>query len=261
MSNPPLRVTGRALNRSRNDRRCRSHTRGRQDSRRPPAATSGGASVASPPSPTPAPTIPSPSLSSQPPAGWLFTYYNSKKTDERKAQIERVNAQVGQLYGPLLACVHASRSAYAAMVRQHSPDGTVQGFVNAMQEHPEGPEGEAYRCAGAGAGWVQGGLPPCLAAALLLPCRQPCIPAATLPGAVLPAITFPSRVPSCCRPVAVLLPSCFCSACRPPATPGPSPMRQLCARATALTPPGLPAALLFLSVPQALDGGCAAAPE
>lgn len=49
------------------------------------------------------------------------------------------------LYGPLLACVHASRSAYAAMVRQHSPDGTVQGFVGALQSDPEGPVGEAYR--------------------------------------------------------------------------------------------------------------------
>ena len=99
---------------------------------RPSAATAGAACV-HPASPPPA-------------AGWLFTYYNSKKTDERKAQIERINAQVGQLYGPLLACVHASRSAYAAMVRQHSPDGTVQGFVQALQAHPEGPEGESYRC-------------------------------------------------------------------------------------------------------------------
>ncbi|KAI3429325.1 hypothetical protein D9Q98_005420 [Chlorella vulgaris] len=77
--------------------------------------------------------------------GWLFTYYNSKKTDERKAQIDRINDQVRQLYGPLLACVHASRSAYAAMVRQHSPDGTVQGFINALQSSPEGGVGEAYR--------------------------------------------------------------------------------------------------------------------
>ncbi|KAL4427457.1 hypothetical protein ABPG77_000746 [Micractinium sp. CCAP 211/92] len=77
--------------------------------------------------------------------GWLFTYYNSKKTDERKAQIERINDQVRLLYGPLLACVHASRSAYAAMVRQHSPDGTVHGFVQALQASPEGPVGEAYR--------------------------------------------------------------------------------------------------------------------
>ncbi|KAL4447422.1 hypothetical protein ABPG75_004641 [Micractinium tetrahymenae] len=77
--------------------------------------------------------------------GWLFTYYNSKKTDERKAQIERINDQVRLLYGPLLACVHASRSAYAAMVRQHSPDGTAQGFVQELQANPEGPVGEAYR--------------------------------------------------------------------------------------------------------------------
>lgn len=77
--------------------------------------------------------------------GWLFTFYNSKKTDERKAQIERINDQVRLLYGPLLACVHASRTAYAAMVRQHSPDGTVQGFVQELQAQPEGPVGEAYR--------------------------------------------------------------------------------------------------------------------
>ena len=90
----------------------------------------------------PRPASPLPAL---PPPGWLFTYYNSKKTDERKAQIDRINDQVRLLYGPLLACVHASRSAYAAMVRQHSPDGTVHGFVQAVQAHPEGAEGEAYR--------------------------------------------------------------------------------------------------------------------
>ena len=60
-------------------------------------------------------------------AGWLFTYYNTKKTDERKAQIERINDQVRLLYGPLLACVHASRSAYSAMVRQVGP--AVYGWV------------------------------------------------------------------------------------------------------------------------------------
>ena len=37
-----------------------------------------------------------------------------------------MNDQVRLLYGPLLACVHATRAAYSAMVRQHSPNGTVQ---------------------------------------------------------------------------------------------------------------------------------------
>ena len=78
-------------------------------------------------------------------AGYLFTYYNTKKTDERKAQIERINDQVRELYGPLLACISATRSAYAAMVRQHSPDGTIEGFVHAIKENPSGPEGVAYR--------------------------------------------------------------------------------------------------------------------
>lgn len=77
--------------------------------------------------------------------GYLFTFYNTKKTDERKAQIERCNDQVRLLYGPLLACVTATRSAYAAMVRQHAPDGQAESFMRAARECPEGPEGVAYR--------------------------------------------------------------------------------------------------------------------
>ena len=69
------------------------------------------------------------------------------KTDERKAQIDRINEQVRQLYGPLLACVTATRSAYAAMVRQHSPDGTARAFIRAVRETPAGAEGVSYRCA------------------------------------------------------------------------------------------------------------------
>ena len=88
-----------------------------------------------PPTPPPPPTK----------TGYLFTYFNTKKTDERKAQIDRTNDQVRLLYGPLLASISASRSAYAAMVRQHSPDGTVDGLVRAIRDWPDGPEGSAYR--------------------------------------------------------------------------------------------------------------------
>ena len=80
-----------------------------------------------------------------PRAGYLFTFYNAKKTDERKAQIERINDQVRQLYGPLLACVTATSSAYAAMVRQHSPDGTAAAFIAAVRARPDGAEGNSYR--------------------------------------------------------------------------------------------------------------------
>ncbi|KAK9816448.1 hypothetical protein WJX72_000464 [[Myrmecia] bisecta] len=77
--------------------------------------------------------------------GYLFTYYNTKITEERKAQIERVNLQVKSLYGPLLACVTASKSAFDAMVTQHSPNRSVADFMNAARLNPNGPEGQTYR--------------------------------------------------------------------------------------------------------------------
>lgn len=77
--------------------------------------------------------------------GYLFTYYNSKVGKEREAQIDRVNEQVKDLYGPLLSCVTASKSAFDAMIRQHSPDGTKSGFVRAIRENPDSGEAIAYR--------------------------------------------------------------------------------------------------------------------
>lgn len=91
--------------------------------------------------------------------GYLFTYYHTKVSDERKQRIDRVNQQVGksfkaqkfifvqlrEFYGPLLSCVSASKSSYDAMVRQHSPDGTVAGFQRAILSDPEGKEGQVYR--------------------------------------------------------------------------------------------------------------------
>ena len=54
--------------------------------------------------------------------------------------------QVRLLYGPLLACVTASKSAFTAMVQQHG-DGDTASFVRAARENPEGPQGKIYRCA------------------------------------------------------------------------------------------------------------------
>lgn len=50
------------------------------------------------------------------------------------------------LYGPLLACLTTSRSAFDAMLKQHSPDGTREALVSAIHTNPGGHEGEAYRC-------------------------------------------------------------------------------------------------------------------
>lgn len=75
----------------------------------------------------------------------MFTYYNSKVGKEREAQIDRVNEQVKDLYGPLLSCVTASKSAFDAMIGQHSPDGTKAGFVRAIKDNPDSSEAVAYR--------------------------------------------------------------------------------------------------------------------
>lgn len=75
----------------------------------------------------------------------MFTYFNTRINEERKAQIERVNEQVKELYGPLLACVTASKSAFDAMVRQHGETQTPAEFISTAREHPESREGHTYR--------------------------------------------------------------------------------------------------------------------
>ncbi|PNH10831.1 hypothetical protein TSOC_002360 [Tetrabaena socialis] len=78
-------------------------------------------------------------------AGYIFTYFNAKSIDERKARMERVSKQLKNFYGPLLASVTASRTAFTAMIKMHSPDGTKAAFQAAVQANPDGPEARAYR--------------------------------------------------------------------------------------------------------------------
>lgn len=78
-------------------------------------------------------------------AGWLFTYYNGRVQTERELRTDRINEQLREFHGPLLACVSATKSAYKAMISEHSPDGTKEGFQKAVQDTPEGPEARCYR--------------------------------------------------------------------------------------------------------------------
>ena len=83
-------------------------------------------------------------------AGYLFTFWHTKQADSRKANIERINEQLRELYGPLLACVTATQSAYTAMVRSAhviQADGQTHNaaFRDAIASNPRGPEGESYR--------------------------------------------------------------------------------------------------------------------
>ena len=75
--------------------------------------------------------------------------------------------QVRNLYGPLLACVTASKSAFDAMCRQHSPDGTPKTFIEAIRSNPGGREGQVYRYSSC---WVS--LPSYV---LQDPDRRPCV--------------------------------------------------------------------------------------
>lgn len=78
-------------------------------------------------------------------SGFLFSYYNAKVAEERKARIERVNKQLKHFYGPLLACITSSRASFSAMVEQHSPDGTQATFVHTVRADPQGAVARAYR--------------------------------------------------------------------------------------------------------------------
>lgn len=78
-------------------------------------------------------------------SGWMFNVLHQRAVQQRTLRIERVNEQLSQLLGPLLACVTASKASYEAMVQQHSPDGTSAGFIQDAKERPDGQAGTAYR--------------------------------------------------------------------------------------------------------------------
>lgn len=83
-------------------------------------------------------------------AGYLFTYWHTKTADARKANIERVNEQLRELYGPLLSCITATESTYKTMV-QAAPleprpgQSRAQAFREAVTVDPDGQIAHAYR--------------------------------------------------------------------------------------------------------------------
>mgnify|MGYP001253747610 CR=1 FL=1 len=88
------------------------------------------------------------------------------RNEQHKSVVERVNTQLNALYGPLLACVTASKSSYDAMIRQFenrhraAADAPAVGslsaaeFRAAVRRRPSGPEATAYRA------WVRAVLMP-----------------------------------------------------------------------------------------------------
>ena len=72
------------------------------------------------------------------------------QAQQHLGRVERVNEQLKELYGPLLACVTASKSAYDAMVQQVGGAATDgPSFRAAVRADEASPEGVAYRA------WVE----------------------------------------------------------------------------------------------------------
>ena len=68
------------------------------------------------------------------------------QAQQHLGRVERAGEQLKELYGPLLACVTASKSAYDAMVRQVGGPGTDgKSFRAAVRADENSPEAVAYR--------------------------------------------------------------------------------------------------------------------
>jgi hypothetical protein len=81
---------------------------------------------------------------------YVFTTLHTLRSEQHKSLVSRVSQQLQSLYGPLLACVTASKSSYEAMVRQFSGSATDQcpsaaDFRAAVRRDPHGPAACAYR--------------------------------------------------------------------------------------------------------------------
>jgi hypothetical protein len=51
--------------------------------------------------------------------GYLYTYFYGKKQEQRKNRLERINRQLDELYGPLLAIVHSNQQAWENFIAKH----------------------------------------------------------------------------------------------------------------------------------------------
>lgn len=73
--------------------------------------------------------------------GFFLTYRNNLRLAERKDRLDRVNRQLEELYGPLIALVHAGNRCWEVFRSQYRPSG---GYWN-QQPPPTEAEAEAWR--------------------------------------------------------------------------------------------------------------------
>lgn len=81
---------------------------------------------------------------------YIFTTFHTLRSEQHRNLVERVGQQLQALYGPLLACVTASKSSYEVMISQFNacpgkPPCSPSEFRTAVRNHPNGEEAVAYR--------------------------------------------------------------------------------------------------------------------
>ncbi len=53
-------------------------------------------------------------------AGYFYTYYYGKRQEQRKNRLERINRQLDEFYGPLLAIVQSNQQAWENFLAKHN---------------------------------------------------------------------------------------------------------------------------------------------
>jgi hypothetical protein len=81
---------------------------------------------------------------------YIFTTFHTLRSEQHRNLVERVSQQLHALYGPLLACITASKSSYEAMI-SHLNAGpgkspcSPAAFRAAIRSNPDGEAAAAYR--------------------------------------------------------------------------------------------------------------------
>jgi hypothetical protein len=74
--------------------------------------------------------------------GYVATYAYNLKLAQRKDRLDRVNAQLSDFYGPLLALVSAGESSFGAFRQKHRPD---KPWIFERGETPSEQKSAAWR--------------------------------------------------------------------------------------------------------------------
>jgi len=82
--------------------------------------------------------------------GYFIQHLYALRLQVRKDQLDRVNAQLRQFYGPLLAVVSATKSSFSAFLINYSPAHSatsegIQSLRDAIVKDINGPEAKEYR--------------------------------------------------------------------------------------------------------------------